>query len=151
LGAGTGYWRRLTGKRGLAVAKEYAGPIDLLLTDLVMPGINSKRLAREFKKVRPKAATMYMSGFTEREWGEAGTAGAVRRSSCLNLLPITYFWTRRTRCWRRAILPVAVSDDRFPVEVGAKYGIASVLSRNGNEPNTVVQKTLPKRNLDCKL
>ncbi len=60
------------GQEGLALARQYSGPIGLLLTDLVMTGINGKQLAREFKKVRPQAATMYMSGFTEREWREAG-------------------------------------------------------------------------------
>jgi FixJ family two-component response regulator len=35
--------------------------------------MNGKQLAQEFTKVRPQAATIYMSGFSEREWGEAGT------------------------------------------------------------------------------
>jgi CheY-like chemotaxis protein len=61
------------GKDGLAVAEHHTGPIDLLLTDLVMPRMNGKQLAQEFTKVRPQAATIYMSGFSEREWGEAGT------------------------------------------------------------------------------
>jgi CheY-like chemotaxis protein len=61
------------GHDGLDVAKRHSGPIDLLLTDLVMPGMNGKQLAREFAKLRPQAATMYMSGYSEREWGEAGT------------------------------------------------------------------------------
>jgi CheY-like chemotaxis protein len=61
------------GQNGLEVAKQHSGPIDLLLTDLVMPGMNGKQLALELAKLRPQAATIYMSGFTEREWGEAGT------------------------------------------------------------------------------
>ena len=61
------------GQDGMAIAKHHSGPIDLLLTDLVMPGMNGKQLAREFTKLHPQAATMYMSGYSEREWGEAGT------------------------------------------------------------------------------
>jgi YesN/AraC family two-component response regulator len=49
------------------------GPIDLLLTDLVMPRMNGKQLAREFTRIYPKAATIYMSGYTEKEWGKVGT------------------------------------------------------------------------------
>lgn len=61
------------GQHGLEVAKQHAGPIDLLLTDLVMPGMNGKQLALELAKLSPQAATIYMAGFTEREWGESGT------------------------------------------------------------------------------
>ena len=61
------------GEDGLQVARHHAGPIDLLLTDIVMPKMNGAQLAREFAKVRPRAATIYMSGFSEREWGDVGT------------------------------------------------------------------------------
>jgi len=61
------------GEDGLEVAKRHSGPIGLLLTDLVMPRMNGKQLAQEFAKLRPRAATIFMSGFTAREWGEAGT------------------------------------------------------------------------------
>ena len=55
------------------MAKRHSGSIDLLLTDIIMPRMNGKQLAQEFAKIRPKTATIYMSGFSEREWGEAGT------------------------------------------------------------------------------
>jgi CheY-like chemotaxis protein len=61
------------GQAGLEAAKRHLGPIDLLLTDLVMPRMNGKQLAREFTRIYPKAATIYMSGYTEKEWGKVGT------------------------------------------------------------------------------
>ncbi len=39
--------------------------IDLLLTDLVMPGIGGGRLAQALAKLRPDLKTIYMSGYSD--------------------------------------------------------------------------------------
>jgi DNA-binding response OmpR family regulator len=44
---------------------EHAGPIDLLLTDVIMPGTTGPRLAAELVAARPEMRVLYMSGFTE--------------------------------------------------------------------------------------
>jgi two-component system, cell cycle sensor histidine kinase and response regulator CckA len=52
--------------------------IDLLLTDVVMPGMRGPELARESLKVRPELRTLFMSGFAEETLGEDTTGAAPR-------------------------------------------------------------------------
>jgi PAS domain S-box-containing protein len=48
----------------LAMAKQHQGPIHLLITDVVMPGINGKELKDKVTAIRPKIRTLFMSGYT---------------------------------------------------------------------------------------
>jgi signal transduction histidine kinase len=52
-----------SGQAALALAKEHGGQIDLLLTDIVMPGISGRDLARELGYARPITRVMFMSGY----------------------------------------------------------------------------------------
>jgi CheY-like chemotaxis protein len=38
--------------------------IDLLLTDIVMPGINGRELARRAQEIRPDLPVLYMTGYS---------------------------------------------------------------------------------------
>jgi two-component system, cell cycle sensor histidine kinase and response regulator CckA len=51
--------------QGIAVSKAYEGHIDLLLTDVVMPGGTGRDLAREIVAHRPDIKVLYMSGYPE--------------------------------------------------------------------------------------
>jgi len=51
------------GHEALARAAEHDGDIDLLLTDVVMPGLNGRELARRFRAARPDARVLFMSGY----------------------------------------------------------------------------------------
>jgi two-component system cell cycle sensor histidine kinase/response regulator CckA len=51
--------------RALDVLASHDGTIDLLLTDLVMPGIDGRELASEAVRVRPSLRVLFMSGYTE--------------------------------------------------------------------------------------
>ena len=60
------------GDEALEVASRHAGPIHLLLTDLVMPGLNGCELAARLSGWRPDIRVLYMSGYTENVLSRAG-------------------------------------------------------------------------------
>lgn len=45
-------------------ARYYDGEIHLLVTDVVMPGMNGRELAEQLKTLRPSIRTLFMSGYT---------------------------------------------------------------------------------------
>jgi PAS domain S-box-containing protein len=45
-------------------ANEYAGTINLLLTDVIMPGMNGKELAHNLQTLHPQLKCIFMSGYT---------------------------------------------------------------------------------------
>jgi two-component system cell cycle sensor histidine kinase/response regulator CckA len=51
------------GKAAIAVAQKHAGPIQLLLTDVVMPGLSGRELATRLSESRPEIKVVYMSGY----------------------------------------------------------------------------------------
>ena len=53
------------GHAALQLAKEYEGPIDLLVTDVVMPELGGRRLAERMLEVRPGTRVLYVSGYTD--------------------------------------------------------------------------------------
>lgn len=55
---------------------EHHGEITLLLTDVVMPGMNGRMLAEALKKMQPKLAILYMSGYTDDDMLQHGVKRA---------------------------------------------------------------------------
>jgi len=49
----------------LDIATRYSGTIHLLLTDVVMPGLNGRELASRLATMRPDARVIFMSGYTD--------------------------------------------------------------------------------------
>jgi DNA-binding response OmpR family regulator len=50
----------------LRVASEYLGPIDLLLTDVVLPQLSGTELAKRLHDIRPNLKVLFMSGYTDQ-------------------------------------------------------------------------------------
>jgi YesN/AraC family two-component response regulator len=44
---------------------QHQGPIHLMLTDVVMPGMNGSKLAKRLHDVLPDMKVLYMSGYTD--------------------------------------------------------------------------------------
>jgi DNA-binding response OmpR family regulator len=47
----------------LSVLRAFEGPIDLLLTDVVLPGIDGRELAARVGRERPNMCVLFMSGY----------------------------------------------------------------------------------------
>ena len=59
-----------SGGEALRLAAAHRGPIDLLLTDVVMPDLRGPELARRLVADRPGLATLFMSGYMDDAIGE---------------------------------------------------------------------------------
>jgi len=54
-------------KEALHLARQHAGRIDLLLTDVVMPGMNGADLACHLQSMQPDLITILMSGYAQND------------------------------------------------------------------------------------
>ena len=54
------------GHTALELAAMHVGPIHLLMTDVVMPGISGRELAGRVKTIRPEIKVLFMSGYTDQ-------------------------------------------------------------------------------------
>lgn len=64
------------GTVAMQIAVAHEGVIHLLLTDVIMPGMNGRELAQRIAEVRPNTKILYMSGYTENVIGHNGTLDA---------------------------------------------------------------------------
>lgn len=59
------------GTEALRHAAQTEGPIDLLLTDIVMPGMSGRELRNELLRQRPTLKALFMSGYPDNEFSES--------------------------------------------------------------------------------
>ena len=57
----------------LQVAREHVGSVDLLLTDVVMPGMPGPELAARLETVTPGLRVLYVSGYADDSVARLGT------------------------------------------------------------------------------
>jgi PAS domain S-box-containing protein len=60
------------GAVAMQIAVAHEAIIHLLLTDVIMPGMNGRELAQRISEIRPNVKVLYMSGYTENVIGHNG-------------------------------------------------------------------------------
>ena len=76
-------------KHALCIADTHRGNIDLLLTDIVMPGMNGVDLAARLRQWQPDMVTVFMSGYADGDVlrkGLAGSAMHIQKPFTVNFL-----------------------------------------------------------------
>src|SRR5262249_55383062 len=66
------------GAEALQICADHAGPIHLLLTDVVMPGMSGPEVVRALAPMRPEMQVLYMSGYTGDTLGQHGVLEPAR-------------------------------------------------------------------------
>ena len=66
------------GIEALRVAETWAGHIDLVLTDVVMPGLGGEELAVRLGQWRPATGVLFMSGYTDTAFRREGVVDVPR-------------------------------------------------------------------------
>ena len=87
-------------EEALLLAREYAGSIRLLLTDVVMPGMNGAELADRLEAAHPELTTVFMSGYAESEV----LRHVMRRKSAAHIqkpFTVESLLSRVREAWRR--------------------------------------------------
>jgi two-component system cell cycle sensor histidine kinase/response regulator CckA len=87
-----------SGEEALGLAVRHAGPIQLLLADVVMPGLAGSALAERFAVVRPRARVLFMSGYAGEDLTRRGVADDLRP-----FLPKPFTQDMLARCVREAL------------------------------------------------
>ena len=64
------------GAVAMQIAVAHEAMIHLLLTDVIMPGMNGRELAQRIAEIRPNVKILYMSGYTENVIGHNGMLDA---------------------------------------------------------------------------
>lgn len=75
-------------KHALGLADAHCGEIDVLLTDIVMPGMTGVDLAERLRQLQPSMVTVFMSGYAESDIrkGLAGSAVHIQKPFTVNFL-----------------------------------------------------------------
>ncbi len=60
------------------MAKKHSGPLPLMITDVVMPGLSGPVLAEKLASARPETRVLYTSGYTAEQFARDDVPGAVR-------------------------------------------------------------------------
>jgi PAS domain S-box-containing protein len=69
-------WEAADGIEALRICRQHPGEIQLLVTDVVMPGMSGRELAEQLAVEQPSIKVLYMSGYTDDTVVHAGVAQA---------------------------------------------------------------------------
>jgi CheY-like chemotaxis protein len=62
----------MNGRDAIRLAEEHSEHIDLMLTDVIMPGMTGREVAERVQAARPKMKVLYVSGYTDNIIAERG-------------------------------------------------------------------------------
>jgi two-component system cell cycle sensor histidine kinase/response regulator CckA len=102
LGAGYNVLAIPIGADALRIAAKYEGPWDLLLSDVVMPGMTGPELARQFLTQFPRIRVLYISGYIDDAIEKHGVRGRTVR-----VLQKRFTHETLVQSLREALAPVA--------------------------------------------
>lgn len=75
------------GSEALEIAKTEHSNFELVLTDVIMPGMNGKQLADEIRRIYPETKVMFMSGYVDEPILQDGLSGPlIRKPFTLSVL-----------------------------------------------------------------
>ena len=66
------------GEKALAVAEQCTEPIDVVVTDVMMPGMNGREFADEILRAHPGLGVVFMSGYTDETVSQRGLVDSTR-------------------------------------------------------------------------
>lgn len=66
------------GDAAIEITKEHCGSIDLVLTDVIMPGMSGGDLVVYLRRLRPELSTLFMSGYASDLISRAGVPDSER-------------------------------------------------------------------------
>jgi two-component system, cell cycle sensor histidine kinase and response regulator CckA len=61
-----------SGREALEFARNHAGAIHLLITDVMMPDMDGPELVRQISTIRPDTRALFMSGYMDDTLGDRG-------------------------------------------------------------------------------
>ena len=100
-----------TGEDAFEISRQYSGRIDLIVTDVVMPGMNGPALADHVTRYRPDVKVLYISGYTGQAVGQG-----VLPAGC-NFLPKPYTRENLAKKVREALHTEPTSAGAEPSKV----------------------------------
>ena len=134
------------GHTALRTAKEYRGEIDLLLTDVVLPKMGGKEVAKYLTALRPGIKVLFMSGYTGHSAAQHGNL-----DSDVNFLPKPFSpdalceKVRSVLTSRSAIRRILVVDDEpalreLLAETLSSSGFKTFTAKDGRDARARIQK-----------
>jgi CheY-like chemotaxis protein len=110
------------GSEAINISQQHTGPLQLLLTDVVMPGMNGRVLAGQVATQRPLIKVVYTSGYT----GQAvGAQGALEEGS---------FFLQKPFSRDGLVSKVRQALDSDPVKGRKEAPVMSYLNQKSGEP-----------------
>jgi signal transduction histidine kinase/CheY-like chemotaxis protein len=68
-----------SGDEAMEIARTHAGPIDIMLCDIAMPGRSGPEVARDVKAIRPEIRVLFVSGYPEGGEDTVAAAGFLQK------------------------------------------------------------------------